>query len=87
MQEGVTNAAADLGFLDLEADPERLLLMQLPSLLPVPASTSLQNRAQPQQIKHKSQPQQIKHKSQPQACSLSQLPSGKVRLFLPCPRH
>lgn len=71
MQEGVTNAAADLGLLDLDADPDRLLLLQLPSLLPVSASSLPTSRQQGHPIKSL---------SQPQACSLNQLPSGKVSL-------
>lgn len=71
VQERVTDAAADLGLLDLEADPDRLLLLQLPSLLPVPAS-SLPSHQRPGQP--------IKRLGQPEACSLNQLPSGKVSL-------
>lgn len=75
VQEGVTNAAADLGLLDSDADPDRLLLLQLPSLLPVPASSLAPSRRQGLPLKPL---------NQPQACSLSQLPSGKVSLSVRC---
>ncbi len=72
MQEDPGSAAAELGLLDADADPERLLLFQLPSLLPVPASSLGQPKPGAP----------LRSLSQPTASSLDQLPSGKVGVYL-----
>ncbi|DBB12865.1 hypothetical protein WJX82_003855 [Trebouxia sp. C0006] len=72
-KEDPGTAAAELGLLDADADPERLLLFQLPSLLPVPASS----------LGPPKPGAPLRSLSQPTASSLDQLPSGKVgKLFV-----
>lgn len=68
LQEDESSAAEELGLLDLNPDSERLLLFQLPSLLPVPAASLSPARpnAPVQPLTH------------PEASSLHQLPAGKV---------
>lgn len=73
LQEDPGSAAAELGLLDADADPERLLLFQLPSLLPVPASS----------LGPPKPGAPLRSLSQPTASSLDQLPSGKVGVCLP----
>lgn len=63
-----STAAEELGLLDLHPDSERLLLFQLPSLLPVPVPS--QTLAVPNPP--------VKPLTQPEASSLHQLPAGKV---------
>ena len=65
MQEDESTAAEELGLLDLNPDSERLLLFQLPSLLPVPAPSQSPSGS-------------VRPLTQPDACSLHQLPAGKV---------
>ena len=72
MQEDAGSAAAELGLLDADIDPERLLLFQLPSLLPVPASS----------LGPPKPGAPLRSLSQPMASSLDQLPSGKVGVCL-----
>jgi hypothetical protein len=72
MQEDPGSAAAELGLLDADADPERLLLFQLPSLLPVPASS----------LGPPKPGAPLRSLTQPTASSLDQLPSGKVGVYL-----
>ncbi len=72
LQEDPGTAAAELGLLDADADPERLLLFQLPSLLPVPASS----------LGPPKPGAPLRSLSQPTGSSLDQLPSGKVGVYL-----
>ncbi|KAA6423012.1 MAG: DNA binding [Trebouxia sp. A1-2] len=71
-KEDAGSAAAELGLLDADIDPERLLLFQLPSLLPVPASS----------LGPPKPGAPLRSLSQPMASSLDQLPSGKVGKLL-----
>ncbi|DBA79038.1 TPA: hypothetical protein ACH3X1_008900 [Trebouxia sp. C0004] len=71
-QEDPGSAAAELGLLDADADPDRLLLFQLPSLLPVPASS----------LGPPKPGAPLRSLSQPTGSSLDQLPSGKVGKLL-----
>lgn len=66
MQDDSGSAAEELGLLEIDPDSERLMLFQLPSLLPVHASASTQAGTP------------VKSLAQPTASSLDQLPSGKV---------
>lgn len=68
LQEDESSAAEELGLLDLNPDSERLLLFQLPSLLPVPAASL--SPAKPNTP--------VKPLTHPEASSLHQLPAGKV---------
>ena len=68
LQEDESSAAEELGLLDTDPESERLLLFQLPSLLPVPASSLGPGKANAP----------VKPLSQPEASSLNQLPAGKV---------
>lgn len=68
LQEDESSAAEELGLLDLNPDSERLLLFQLPSLLPVPAASL--SPAKPNAP--------VKPLTDPEASSLHQLPAGKV---------
>lgn len=70
LQEDESSAAEELGLLDLNPDSERLLLFQLPSLLPVPAASL--SPAKPNAP--------VKPLTHPEASSLHQLPAGKVSL-------
>lgn len=72
LQEDPGGAAAELGLLDADANPERLLLFQLPSLLPVPASS----------LGPPKPGAPLRSLSQPTGSSLDQLPSGKVGVYL-----
>ena len=72
LQEDESSAAEELGLLDLNPDSERLLLFQLPSLLPVPAASL--SPARPNAP--------VKPLTHPEASSLHQLPAGKVSLQL-----
>lgn len=71
-REDESSAAEELGLLDPDPDSERLLLFQLPSLLPVPASSLGPGKANAP----------VKPLSQPEASSLNQLPAGKVGKLL-----
>lgn len=64
------SAAEELGLLEIDPDSERLMLFQLPSLLPVHASASTQAGTPVQSL------------AQPTASSLDQLPSGKIGKLL-----
>lgn len=68
MQDNESSAAEELGLLDLNPDSERLLLFQLPSLLPVPAPSQTPGGSN----------SPVKPLTQHEACSLHQLPAGKV---------
>lgn len=68
LQEDLGSTAGELGLLDSDPDLERLLLFQLPSMLPVPASSLGPPKAGAP----------LRSLSQVQASSLDQLPSGKV---------
>lgn len=68
MQEDESSAAEELGMLDLNPDSERLLLFQLPSLLPVSAPSQNPGGSNTP----------VKPLTQHEACSLHQLPAGKV---------
>ena len=68
LQEDESSAAEELGLLDLNPDSERLLLFQLPSLLPVPAASL--SPARPNAP--------VKPLTHTEASSLHQLPAGKV---------
>ena len=72
MQDDSGSAAEELGLLEIDPDSERLMLFQLPSLLPVHASASTQAGTPVQSL------------AQPTASSLDQLPSGKVGVSHQC---
>lgn len=72
LQEDESSAAEELGLLDLNPDSESLLLVQLPSLLPVPAASL--SPARPNAP--------VKPLTDTEASTLHQLPAGKVSLHL-----
>ncbi|KAL3137951.1 hypothetical protein ABBQ38_005198 [Trebouxia sp. C0009 RCD-2024] len=71
-RDNESSAAEELGLLDLNPDSERLLLFQLPSLLPVPAPSQTPGGSN----------SPVKPLTQHEACSLHQLPAGKVGKLL-----